>query len=166
MLTEVDWRTAIRHWQNGREVIVFDRSSRTESGGYDNFPFEELFRNVKFLADVPAVKNPEFEAAVDQMIADLKPDEPKVPKELQKPEPPEPEPELKKPEPEKKPKPSGSKKPKRPEKAEALRLIAEGMKPAEVCRKLSISPTTLYYWRKPEKFEKKKPEKPDPEPPG
>lgn len=156
MLTEVDWRAAIRHWQNGREDIVFDRSSRMESGGYDNFPFEELFRNVKFLADVPAVENPEFEAAVDQMIADRKPDEPKVPAELKE----------KPPEPEKKPKPSG-KKPERPEKAEALRLIAEGMKPAEVCRKLSISPTTLYYWRKPEKFEKKKkPEKPDPEPPG
>ena len=66
MFTGVDFKTAIDLWEKGREVIVIDRSSQNTSGGYDNFPFEELFRGVELLADVPAVDNPEFaEAAAD-----------------------------------------------------------------------------------------------------
>lgn len=57
MLTGVNFEQAIDYWKKGREVIVIDRNSKTESGGYDNFPFEELFRNVELLADVPAVPN-------------------------------------------------------------------------------------------------------------
>lgn len=55
MLTGVTFEKAIDYWKKGREVIVIDRNSRTKSGGYDNFPFEELFRNVELLADVPGV---------------------------------------------------------------------------------------------------------------
>lgn len=68
MLTGVDFRRAIKYWAQGREVIVIDRSSLHASGGYDNFPFEDLFRNVEFLADVPAVEDPEFRQEVEDMI--------------------------------------------------------------------------------------------------
>lgn len=68
MLTGVDFRQAIKYWTQGREVIVIDRSSLHASGGYDNFPFEDLFRNVELLADVPAVEDPEFRQKVEDMI--------------------------------------------------------------------------------------------------
>lgn len=90
MLTGVNFQQAIKYWTQGREVIVIDRSSTNASGGYDNFPFEELFRNVELLADVPAVENPDFSRALlteenadhDQAVAamvhgsDQKPEEP------------------------------------------------------------------------------------------
>ena len=68
MFTGVDFKTAIDLWEKGREVIVIDRSSQNTSGGYDNFPFEELFRGVELLADVPAVENPVFAEAVADMV--------------------------------------------------------------------------------------------------
>lgn len=74
MLTGVTFEKAIDYWKKGREVIVIDRNSRTESGGYDNFPFEELFRNVELLADVPAVEDPDFKQAVEQMVHDVDPE--------------------------------------------------------------------------------------------
>ena len=74
MLTGVTFEKAIEYWRKGREVIVIDRNSRRESGGYDNFPFEELFRNVELLADVPAVEDPDFRQAVDQMVHDADPE--------------------------------------------------------------------------------------------
>lgn len=67
MLTGVNFEQAIDYWKKGREVIVIDRNSKTESGGYDNFPFEELFRNVELLADVPAVENPGFKQVIEEM---------------------------------------------------------------------------------------------------
>ena len=78
MLTGVNFQQAIKYWTQGREVIVIDRSSTNASGGYDNFPFEELFRNVELLADVPAVENPDFSQAVDAMIhkSEQKPEKP------------------------------------------------------------------------------------------
>lgn len=68
MFTGVSFEQAIDCWKKGREVIVLDRNSQNSSGGYDNFPFEELFRNVELLADVPAVENPEFTQAVADMV--------------------------------------------------------------------------------------------------
>ena len=62
MFTGVSFEQAIDYWKKGREVIVLDRNSQNASGGYDNFPFEELFRNVELLADVPAAENPEVPA--------------------------------------------------------------------------------------------------------
>ena len=35
--------------------------------GYDTFPFEELFKDLDFLVDVPAVVNSDFEQAVQEM---------------------------------------------------------------------------------------------------
>ena len=68
MFTGVNFEKAIDYWKKGREVIVIDRNSKKENGGYDNFPFEDLFRNVELLADVPAVENPEFSQTVDKMV--------------------------------------------------------------------------------------------------
>ena len=68
MFTGVSYKAAIDYWKKGREVIVIDRNSQNDSGGYDNFPFEELFRNVEFLSDVPAVEGPEFQQAVTDMV--------------------------------------------------------------------------------------------------
>ena len=68
MFTGVSFEQAIDYWKKGREVIVIDRNSKSENGGYDNFPFEELFRNVELLVDVPAVENPEFTQAVADMV--------------------------------------------------------------------------------------------------
>lgn len=68
MFIGVSFEKAIDYWKKGREVIVIDRNSQNASGGYDNFPFEELFRNVELLADVPAVENPEFNQAVADMV--------------------------------------------------------------------------------------------------
>lgn len=78
MLTGVDFQQAIKYWTQGREVIVIDRSSANTSGGYDNFPFEDLFRNLELLADVPAVENPDFSRAIADMVhgSDQKPEEP------------------------------------------------------------------------------------------
>lgn len=74
MLTGVDFRQAIKYWSQGREVIVIDRSSLHASGGYDNFPFEDLFKNVELLADVPAVEDPEFRQEVEDMIQESDPE--------------------------------------------------------------------------------------------
>ena len=68
MFTGVSFEQAIDYWKKGRKVIVLDRHSQNALGGYDNFPFEELFRNVELLADVPAVENPEFKQAVAEMV--------------------------------------------------------------------------------------------------
>ena len=68
MFTGVSFEQAIDYWKKGREVIVLDRHSQNAFGGYDNFPFEELFRNVELLVDVPAVENPEFMQAVKDMV--------------------------------------------------------------------------------------------------
>lgn len=51
MFTGVNFEKAIDYWKKGREVIVIDRNSKKENGGYDNFPFEDLFRNVERLPE-------------------------------------------------------------------------------------------------------------------
>lgn len=78
MLTGVNFQQAIKYWTQGREVIVIDRSSTNASGGYDNFPFKDLFRNLELLADVPAVENPDFSRAIADMVheSEQKPEEP------------------------------------------------------------------------------------------
>lgn len=72
MFTGVSVEKAIEYWKKGKEVIVIDRNSKTEGGGYDNFPFEDLFRNIELLADVPAVEDPDFKQAVADMVTEGK----------------------------------------------------------------------------------------------
>ena len=70
MFTGIDFEKAIDYYRKGKEVIVLDRASVGENGksGYDTFPFEELFKDLDFLVDVPAVANPDFEQAVQDMV--------------------------------------------------------------------------------------------------
>lgn len=78
MFTGVDFDKAIECWRKGREVIVLDRTVKSPSGGYETYSFDELFRNLELLADVPAVENPDFSQAVAAMVhgSDQKPEEP------------------------------------------------------------------------------------------
>ena len=78
MFTGVDFDKAIEYWRKGREVIVLDRTVKSPSGGYETYSFDELFRNLELLADVPAVENPDFSQAVAAMVhgSDQKPEEP------------------------------------------------------------------------------------------
>lgn len=69
MFTGIDFEKAIDYYRNGKEVIVLDRASIGKNGksGYDTFSFEELFKDLDFLVDVPAVVNQDFEQAVQDM---------------------------------------------------------------------------------------------------
>ena len=77
MFTGVDFDKAIECWRKGREVIVLDRTVKSPSGGYETYSFDELFRNLELLADVPAVENPDFSRAIADMGhgSDQKPEE-------------------------------------------------------------------------------------------
>ena len=67
MFTGVDFDKAIECWRKGREVIVLDRTVKSPSGGYETYSFDELFRNLELLADVPAIENPDFSQTVAAM---------------------------------------------------------------------------------------------------
>lgn len=70
MFTGIDFEKAIDYYRKGKEVIVLDRASVGKNGksGYDTFPFEDIFKDFDFLVDVPAVANPDFEQAVQDMV--------------------------------------------------------------------------------------------------
>lgn len=70
MFTGVNFKKAIDYYKKGKEVIVLDRNTLGKNGksGYDTFTFSELGENLDFLVDVPAVPNPEFEQAVQDMV--------------------------------------------------------------------------------------------------
>ena len=68
MFTGVSLDKALKHWKNGKEVIVLDRTVKSPAGGYETYSLDELFKNLELLADVPAVENPEFKQAVSDMI--------------------------------------------------------------------------------------------------
>ena len=149
MLTGVNFEQAIDYWKKGREVIVIDRNSKTESGGYDNFPFEELFRNVELLANVPAVENPEFSQTVDEMAhgRGQKREEPSgegKPSTPPPPPPPSARPEVSK-------LPAG-----KTTKEIILELVAQGMTAPEIARKTGIKYNTVYFHLNPDKCAKKK----------
>ena len=57
MFTGVDLDKAINFWKKGKEVLVLDRTVKSSAGGYETYPLGELFRNLEFLADVPAVED-------------------------------------------------------------------------------------------------------------
>lgn len=77
MFTGVSLDQALRHWKNGKEVIVLDRTVKSSSGGYETYSLDELFKNLELLVDVPAVENPEFKQAIKEMVQpDQKQEEP------------------------------------------------------------------------------------------
>ncbi len=149
MLTGVNFQQAIKYWTQGREVIVLDRTVKSPSGGYETYSLEELFRNLEFLADVPAVKNLEFEQAVADMTKDT-------------------DQKMEKPAMEGKNTPPST----RPEVSEllqvetgktkketALELAAHGMSTAEIAKQMGESYSNVYYWTHKDKSRKKKQKK-------
>lgn len=109
---------------------MIDRSSLHASGGYDNFPFEDLFKNVELLADVPAVEDPEFRQEVEDMIQKSDPEnaeDTETPPPLTRPE--------------KKDAPAG-----KPKKEVAMELYAKGMPVREIADQVGSKYNTVYYW--------------------
>ena len=143
MFTGVSFEQAIDYWKKGREVIVLDRHSQNPSGGYDNFPFEELFRNVELLADVPAVENPEFKQVVTEMVQSGQKQE--EPAEEKNGTPPPTGPEVSE------MLPAGKTK-----KEIALQLAEQGMKAPEIAKKIDAKYSTVYNWLNPDKCRSKK----------
>lgn len=141
MFTGVSFEQAIDYWKKGREVIVLDRHSQNASGGYDNFPFEELFRNVELLADVPAVENPEFQQAVEKMMQlNQKQEDSSEEKSVT---PPSERPEVSE------MLPAGKEL-----RAKAMKLSASGMKTNEIAAMLGVKYNTVYNWLNPRKNRK------------
>ena len=143
MFTGVSFEQAIDYWKKGREVIVLDRHSQNPSGGYDNFPFEELFRNVELLADVPAVENPEFKQAVAEVVQSGQKQE--EPAEEKSSTPPPTGPEVSE------MLPAGKTK-----KEVALQLAAQGKTTAEIAKETGWAYNTVYYYLNPDKCKPKK----------
>lgn len=145
MFTGVSFEQAIDYWKKGREVIVLDRHSQNASGGYDNFPFEELFRNVELLADVPAVENPEFKQAVADMVQSDQKQEKSSEEESSTP--PSERPEVS----EMLPARKGNGNQER-----ARELAAQGMSASQIAAELGLKYNTVYYYLHPEKCSKRK----------
>lgn len=132
MLTGVDFRQAIKYWTQGREVIVLDRTVKSPAGGYETYSFDELFRNLEFLVDVPAVEDPEFRQAVEDMVQESDPEneeDTETPPPLTGPE--------------KKDAPAG-----KPKKELALELATKGMPVKEIANQIGVKYGTVYYWVK------------------
>lgn len=147
MFTGVSFEQAIDYWKKGREVIVLDRHSQNASGGYDNFPFEELFRNVELLADVPAVENPDFNQAVVEMIRSGSGQKQEESPEEESVAPPSERPEVSKMLPDRKG--NGN-------QERARELAAQGMSASQIAAKLGLKYNTVYYYIHPEKCSKRK----------
>ena len=81
MFTGVNFEKAIDYYRKGKEVIVLDRNSHGKNGEskYDTFSFDELFENLDFLVDMPAVENPEFKQEVHDMQDEAMCDDVKLP---------------------------------------------------------------------------------------
>ena len=72
MFIGVDREKAIRAWQKGRDVRVFDRDAEDCAGRVLLIPLDNLLKGYEFLVDVPAVPDSEFEEAVDAMVSERK----------------------------------------------------------------------------------------------
>ena len=141
MFTGVDFDKAIECWRKGREVIVLDRTVKSPSGGYETYSFDELFRNLELLADVPAIENPDFSQTVAAMVhgSDQKLEE-STDQESNTPPPTGPE--------VSDPLPAGTGKTK---KDIALELAAQGMNAGQIARQIGAKYSTVYHWLNPEK---------------
>ena len=141
MFTGVDFDKAIECWRKGREVIVLDRTVKSPSGGYETYSFDELFRNLELLADVPAIENPDFSQTVAAMVhgSDQKLEE-STDQESNTPPPTGPE--------VSDPLPAGTGKTK---KDIALELAAQGMNAGQIARQIGAKYNTVYHWLNPEK---------------
>ena len=145
MFTGVSLDQALRHWKNGKEVIVLDRTIKSLSGGYETYSLDKLFENLELLVDVPAVENPEFRQAVKDMVqSDPKQEEPSGEENVT---PPSERPEVS----EMLPARKGNGNQER-----ARELAAQGMSASQIAAKLGLKYNTVYYYIHPEKCSKRK----------
>ena len=145
MFTGVSLDQALRHWKNGKEVIVLDRTVKSPSGGYETYSLDELFKNLELLVDVPAVENPEFKQAVKDMVqSDPKQEEPSGEENVT---PPSERPEVS----EMLPARKGNGNQER-----ARELAAQGMSASQIAAELGLNYNTVYYYLHPEKCSKRK----------
>lgn len=145
MFTGVSLDKALKHWKNGKEVIVLDRTVKSPAGGYETYSLDELFKNLELLADVPAVENPEFKQAVADMVqSGQKQEESSEEKNSTPPLPPT-GPEVSE------MLPAGKTK-----KEIALQLAEQGMKAPEIAKKIDAKYSTVYNWLNPDKCRPKK----------
>ena len=130
MFTGVDLDKAINFWKKGKEVLVLDRTVKSSAGGYETYPLGELFRNLEFLADVPAVEDMAHgsdrdamdENKKDSVEGDILPHPPLTGPETEQP-------------------PAGKSK-----KELALELYAKGSSVREIADQVGAKYSTVYYW--------------------
>lgn len=153
MFTGVSLDQALRHWKNGKEVIVLDRTIKSPSGGYETYSLDKLFENLELLVDVPAVENPEFRQAVKDMVqSDPKQETPSGEENVTPPPHPSERLEVSDMLPARKGNGNQDK---------ARELAAQGMSASQIAAELGLKYNTVYYYLHPEKCSKrKKPAKP------
>lgn len=145
MFTGVSLDQALKHWKNGKEVIVLDRTIKSPSGGYETYSLDKLFENLELLVDVPAVENPEFRQAVKDMVQSNPKQE--APSGEENVTPPSERPEVS----EMLPAKRGNGNQER-----ARELAAQGMSASQIAAKLGLKYNTVYYYIHPEKCSKRK----------
>lgn len=64
MLQETNLEKALKQVQQGKRVLA---ATKKDNGRYMFRPLDEILSKFVFLVDVPAVENPEFKEAVEEM---------------------------------------------------------------------------------------------------
>ena len=79
MLQEMKLEDALKKFLRGKKVLVmYDETLEADKPAFTVEPLEEMLKRNRFLVEVPAVENPDFKEAVNQMVTPekLPPQEP------------------------------------------------------------------------------------------
>lgn len=79
MLQEMKLEDALKKFLQGKKVLVmYDETLEADKPAFTVEPLEEMLKRNRFLVEVPAVENPDFKEAVEQMVTPekLPPQEP------------------------------------------------------------------------------------------
>ncbi|MCH4280127.1 hypothetical protein LQE94_08855 [Mediterraneibacter sp. NSJ-151] len=68
MFTGISKEKALEKMSKGKAVYVVDRNNEDALGNIQMIPLANYLNGLEFLEDVPAVPNPDFEGAVQDMI--------------------------------------------------------------------------------------------------
>lgn len=69
MLQEMKLEDALKNFLQGKEVLaMYNESLEPEKPIYTVESLKEALKGMRFLAEVPAVENPDFKEAVHQMV--------------------------------------------------------------------------------------------------
>lgn len=69
MFTGISKEKALEKISKGEAVYVVDRNNEDALGNIQMIPLANYLNGLEFLTDVPAVPNPDFEEAVQDMIS-------------------------------------------------------------------------------------------------